>query len=98
YSAHLGIVLAGSSWRTFAAALRPVLALSMLIGLPVAVATAALRAWSFAPQVTLVLSTLAILPSLVAVVCLPKIFLGDDGQWMAGKLVALLFPLVASRS
>lgn len=90
--AHLSLCLTGMSWRTFAGTHGPGLALATAMGLPVVAAAVALRAWGFAPQIVLVLSPLGILPSLVAAVCMPGIFLGKDGQWMARKLLALLFP------
>ncbi|HLJ96379.1 MAG TPA: oligosaccharide flippase family protein [Gemmataceae bacterium] len=89
--AHLSLRLAGMSWRTFAATHVPGLAVAASVGMPVAVAAATLRAWGFAPQVVLFVSLLAMLPSFIVAICMPRIFLGQDGLWMARKVFALIF-------
>jgi O-antigen/teichoic acid export membrane protein/thymidylate kinase len=89
--AHLSLCLIGMSWRTFAAAHSAGLGLAAVVGVPVVVTAELLRSWNSAPLAILALSATAILPSLIAVACLPGIFLGQDGQWIARKLIALIF-------
>lgn len=90
--AHLALGLAGMTWRTFAAAHVPGLALATLVGILVAVAAESLRAWGAAPAVVLVGASAAALPCLLVVRWLPDLFLGPDGRWMARKLRGFCFP------
>jgi PST family polysaccharide transporter len=90
--AHLSLCLVGMSWRTFAAAHLAGLGLAAAMGIPVVATAALLRSWSLAPLAILVLSAAAILPSLIAVVCLPGLFLGEDGLWIGRKVLSLIFP------
>jgi O-antigen/teichoic acid export membrane protein/thymidylate kinase len=90
--AHLALRLAGMTWRTFAAAHVSGLALAVLVTLPVAGAAKLLRAGDLSPLLVLVGSAATALPSVIAACCLPRLFLGNDGQWMARKLLAFLFP------
>jgi len=87
--AHLALRLAEMPWKTYVAAHLPGLALAALMGMPVAAIAGGLRAWGAGPVEVVLLSSAAILPVLLAVVCLPRIFLGRDGQWMVRKLIAL---------
>jgi O-antigen/teichoic acid export membrane protein/thymidylate kinase/energy-coupling factor transporter ATP-binding protein EcfA2 len=88
--AHLALSLTAMSWRTFAAAHVPGLALAALLGLPVAAAAVALRACGAGPLTVLLLSSAAIIPAVPAVICMPNIFLGRDGRYMIRKLIALI--------
>jgi thymidylate kinase len=88
--AQLALRLAEMPWRTFAAAHLPGLALAALMGTPVALAAAGLRAWDAGPLTVLLLSSAAVVPALIGVVAVPRIFLGRDGQWMVRKLIALV--------
>jgi O-antigen/teichoic acid export membrane protein/thymidylate kinase len=88
--AHLSLRLSGLSWRRFAAAHLPGLALAALVGASVWGATALLRARGLPPVLVLAGCVAATAPALVLVCRLPRLFLGEDGQWMMRKLTAHL--------
>jgi PST family polysaccharide transporter len=95
--AHLALRLAELSWKAFAAAHLPGLALAGLAGVPVALAASCLRARGAGPVTVVLLSLAATLPILLVVVSLPRIFLGRDGQWMVRRLIALVVNFVTKQ-
>jgi O-antigen/teichoic acid export membrane protein len=88
--AQLGLGLARMSWRTFAAAHVPGLAFAALVGMPVVAAAELLRAADQSPVAVLVFSTCACIPAVLLAGYFPRIFLGEDGTWMARHLKAFL--------
>jgi PST family polysaccharide transporter len=90
--AHLSLRLLGMSWRAFAIAHLAGLALAIAVGAPVAATAVLLRAAGVPPIVVLAVSVTAIVPALILAGCVPDIFLGADGKWMARKLRAFIVP------
>ncbi len=87
--AHLSLALTGLSWRGFAGAHVPGLALAGVVGLQVAAIAGIARTWDLPPLLTLLTCSAIILPTLFLMYRLPQQFLGDDGRWMVRRLFAL---------
>src|SRR5262249_24594443 len=83
---HPSLLLAGVTWRTFAVAHLPGLALAALVSLPVAAAAEVLRASGSSPVLVLIASAAVGFLALVPAACIPRLFLGQDGRWMARQL------------
>lgn len=80
--AHLSLCLVPLPWRRFWAAHLPGLALAGLVGVQVYWVSLVLRAWTLPATAVLLVSVAAIVPSLLVVWCLPRLFPGQDGRWM----------------
>jgi PST family polysaccharide transporter len=88
--AHLSLKEAGLSWRRFAAAHLPGLALGALVGANGWAAVALLRALDLPAVLVLVGTLVGTLPSLLLARQFPGVFLGEDGRWMLRKFAAYL--------
>jgi PST family polysaccharide transporter len=86
--AHLSLKESGLSWRRFAAAHLPGLALGTLVAANAWAVVALLRAWGLPAPVVLAGAVAGTLPSLLLAKRLPGVFLGEDGRWMLRKLTA----------
>jgi PST family polysaccharide transporter len=88
--AHLSLKEAEMSWRCFAAAHLPGLALGALVGVNGWAVVALLRPLDLPPVLVLAGTAAGVLPALLLAVWLPGVFLGEDGRWMMRKLAAYL--------
>jgi O-antigen/teichoic acid export membrane protein len=86
--AHLSLSLTTLTWRGFAAANLPGLALALVVGVQVYALAFLFRYWELSPILVLLGSSLALIPSLLLAWWRPRLFLGADGCWLVQTLGA----------
>jgi PST family polysaccharide transporter len=88
--AHLSLRMAEMSWGAFWYAHLPGLALATLTAGGVGMTAGLMRAWGLGPVLVLVGSVAALVPTAAVAGCMPRLFLGEDGQWMVRTLIGYL--------
>jgi O-antigen/teichoic acid export membrane protein len=85
--AQLCLTLTDLSWERFIRAHLPGLALALVVGVELEIASTIVRQWTASPHVTLLASAATVLVSLpVLLRSAPRVFLGREGHWMLRML------------